>query len=118
MKTNKELMEWCLLRKKGTYDFTGNYLGHMIPEDAVRALFTGMMLVPEVVEQQVKTVYAVADVVPEMRQGYLTEGKEYEVEAHPLRMLFFITDNCDNLVLCRWEECQHLNGGNWRRVER
>lgn len=65
-------------------------------------------------------VYAVADVVPE-KSDCFTVGKEYEIVADWKDGLFSIIDDSgdlDNPRTCAWENCYHLNGGSWRRVER
>lgn len=64
------------------------------------------------------TTYAVADKVPE-GCDYITAGKEYETEMIGRNYRFFtIVDDAGEIQICRWEESPHLNGGNWRRVEK
>lgn len=62
-------------------------------------------------------VYAVADKVPE-GCGYITAGKEYEVYADDGVIFRIVDDEDDGLRICLWQDCGHLKGGNWRRVER
>lgn len=61
-------------------------------------------------------VYAVADVVPP-ECDYITAGKEYEVgEEDAYGFEFYNNDGEGQFDL--WEKGLHLNGNNWRRVER
>lgn len=69
-----------------------------------------------------KKLYAVADEVPE-DVDYLTAGKEYEIiseanrRAHRCRAFEFLDDTGARLVAMELD-CPHLNGGNWRIIER
>jgi hypothetical protein len=60
--------------------------------------------------------YAVADVVPP-ECDYITAGKEYEVIKDSAGY-FFIIDASGDHLWSLWEDSAHLNGNNWRRVER
>ncbi len=60
--------------------------------------------------------YAIADKVPASARDYLTPGKPY-LALNPDKRGFDIVAHVVNDVFCLWEGCQHLDGGNWRRVE-
>lgn len=63
------------------------------------------------------TTYAVADKVPE-GCDYLTVGKEYEVIDDVTSDFFIIVSDRNMKCLGKWQACEYLNGGNWRRVEK
>lgn len=64
-----------------------------------------------------KKVYAYTDTVPESTT-YITAGKRYkvlhEVEEHGL---FRACSDSGNLNVFLWNDCAHLEGGNWTREE-
>lgn len=62
------------------------------------------------------TTYAIADQVPE-GCDYLTAGKEYEV-IHFTDHAFQFIDDKGGVHGAFWFLSIHLNGGNWRRVEK
>ncbi len=63
-----------------------------------------------------KKVYAIADTVPGSKRGYITPGKEYEIDGdeHGGK---WVDDHGRKQYLC-WEKSAHLYDGDWRRVER
>lgn len=62
------------------------------------------------------TTYAVADQVPP-ECDYITAGKKYEVIGEGGGWLWFLDDS-NEILDTVWETSAHLNGGNWRQVER
>lgn len=62
-----------------------------------------------------KTVYAVAPA--KGAHSYITAGKRYEARDMIGGVGFkFWADNGSSCVGL-WQDCAHLNGGNWTRVE-
>ena len=61
-------------------------------------------------------VYAVAESVPD-DVPYLTAGKRYAVLDSDNKNQVRITDDEGDVVFISWNDCAHLNGGNWTRVE-
>ena len=58
-------------------------------------------------------VYAKAP--PIVDANYITPNKEYLVVKDDGK-LFRVADN--EIGLCLWNGCAHLNGGQWKRIER
>lgn len=63
-----------------------------------------------------KKLYAVADEVPE-DVDYLTAGKEYEVTDQGDLGFYIVCDDGES-AYALFVGCPHLNGGNWRIIER
>jgi hypothetical protein len=61
-----------------------------------------------------RKLYAVADVVP-AEIGYLTAGKLYPVLGTE-ENLFEVIDDGGEECSFLWNGCNHLDGGNWRKV--
>lgn len=61
------------------------------------------------------TTYAIPQTVPD-DCDYLTAGKRYQCRDMGFGRLLIHDDNND-FRICLWNECPHLNGGNWTRVE-
>lgn len=59
------------------------------------------------------SVYAVASSV---KRGYLTAGKKYQALCDD-GALFNIIDDVGDMLICRWDDCPHLGGGVWRKIE-
>lgn len=64
-----------------------------------------------------KKIYAVMN-CDESPVEYLTAGKEYPTGKEELGPAFTIEGDNGNKRLCLWNDCAHLSGGNWRRIER
>lgn len=60
-------------------------------------------------------VYAVAETVPE-DCDYITAGKLYAT-ADVYAGLFDIEDDEGDVITAIWAGCEHLDGGNWTRLE-
>lgn len=61
-------------------------------------------------------VYAVAYDMP-ASTPYFIAGKEYPVFDDHIGS-FRVADEDGESLLCLWEGCAHLEGGDWTRVER
>lgn len=62
--------------------------------------------------------YVIADKVPENRKHYLTAGKEYKAMPDFNDGYFYIVDDEKTRIYCCFVSCPHLNGADWRRIER
>lgn len=62
-------------------------------------------------------VYAVADVVPALSR-YIQQGHEYPVKNEHVEAEGFEIYTPVGLTYCSWRGSFHLDGGDWRRVER
>lgn len=60
-----------------------------------------------------RKVYARYD-GPRVRH-YITPGKLYEADEWGI--MFIAVDDAGDRIHCLWDECPHLDGGNWTRVE-
>jgi len=61
-------------------------------------------------------VYAVADKVPRHTARYIQQGREYPVKSETNSMFEIVTPL--GLTQCAWRGSFHLDGEDWRRVER
>ncbi len=66
-----------------------------------------------------KTVYARAPYSIPEAVTYLTPGKEYEVLSEK-KGYFSIQSDDPDIILesALWEDCAHLGGGDWARIEK
>lgn len=69
----------------------------------------------EVVLETPAGVYAVAFEVPESSKEYITAGKLYKAIDDDYG--FDAVMDSGNSCYLRWNDCCHLEGGNWTRVE-
>lgn len=58
------------------------------------------------------TKYAIADVVPEKRQHYLTAGKPYKINDN-----LELRDDVGDVIIICVHDSAHLDGGDWRIVD-
>lgn len=63
-----------------------------------------------------KKVYARAKEIPTGQRWYLTPGKLYTVLQDVGEGFSATCDDGQNSIF-RWNDCAHLNGGNWERVK-
>ena len=62
------------------------------------------------------TTYAIPQTVPD-DCDYLTAGKRYRVTYEREYGAFDVYDDDGDRIISSWQDCFHLNGGNWTRVE-
>lgn len=63
-------------------------------------------------------IYAIPsrDAVDELGR-YFIGGKKYPVLRGEDQHGFYAVDEYGGTLCCLWEDCAHLDGGNWQRVE-
>lgn len=47
----------------------------------------------------------------------ITPGKNYKVTHEGVNGIFRIKDDAGFEITCLWDDCAHLGGGSWEKVE-
>lgn len=62
------------------------------------------------------SVYATADKIGKSESRYLTAGRKYRVIGDD-GLSFSIINDFGRESVCLWQNCSHLRGGAWRKIE-